>query len=377
MSELRIVLVSSQLDCSTTEKELRGIHLLDAASVTFVQFSQELDPVANAVGRIDACDPDVILIGQTDIAEEVLSRIRLAVTPLIVRWSRYYGENKPVYTSKTPSEAGYHLDMPKSTDSLYPFLQDRRVIDSIRDRDSKALLNSLGRTAKPFDGIRNWSRYGSSPPLDLSITEFAYLDDEGVDRLFAQTGKLHLESVVHKNEHSTAGKATGTLKIGKVLELFGLAGADISGSVDHGRTISEEFTENLGTIGKLKIVIDSLITAQTLTRIDVRKRSAGLDRIVRPTFVDYSAWFKTRDEVQRIAQSVDPVKEFSEFPCSDAPVTLGSSLAKYKLGFHHVRGMFGYGEAFLRVFGSLAPTGLSYYLKPFAFSYHMFREPNP
>lgn len=325
------------------------------------------DPIVEIVRKLRSLGPDVIFIGQTDRAEEILMRLRVLPSPLVVRWSSYYGKDGPVHTEKRPEGAGYHIDMPKKPDSLCPFLADPGVVEAVRSRDDARLRRLLPESARLFSALQGWSTGKSTPILDLpDMIYFMYLDEAGIDTLFGQTAKRHVESVTCKRMVGTKGRAAGKITLGRVLELLGLGTAEVSADVSRDKTDSVEFIERLDTVAKLRIIQDSLIESSSL-RVVRLGRNTCLKRCASACFVDFLGWFRVKDDLSDILLLCGSEDRFLEFECTTGFVRLGASTSKFKTGLHHVAGQFRDGEVELRIFGQMTPLQSGYYLKPFAF----------
>jgi len=207
------------------------------------------------------------------------------------------------------------------------------------------------------------------------IESFTYLDDNGIESLFSQIGKPYVDEVIHRETREIKGKASSEIKLGKVLALLGIAEADAEGGLDYARASSEEFTAQLKTENKLKIVMDALDSKHLLLVLDFgdymkaaggKEQSNPLDQITTASFVDFTGWFDTR--ILRNAElSSGTTNSFVEFPSCDLPLIMGTSMDKYKLGLNHVRVQMGLVDSCLKVFGELTPVANRFYLKPFAF----------
>ncbi len=101
--------------------------------------------------------PDAIFIGQTPIAEEIVATLNIEPQPLIIRRSEYYGSDEPIYTPRTPVEAGYNMDIPKDPSFLLSLVKDTAFVTAVIKRDTKLLIDALPKDVRVFRNLKNWS----------------------------------------------------------------------------------------------------------------------------------------------------------------------------------------------------------------------------
>lgn len=209
--------------------------------------------------------------------------------------------------------------------------------------------------------------------VDEPMVSFYYLDQEGIDSLFAQVGKPYVETIVRRKTSGTTRKASGKISTGLVLKWLGIGevGADVG--LNHGRTYSEEFTEFLRTEHKLRIAMNAVSEGKALIVFNEDTFDAEdfqAEDFQKALFVDFSGHFETQSFCDAISlRKRNHTDQFVTFRCRHAPITMGTSLRKYETGLSHLAIAWGRGEAELRIFGVLTPTGRGeFYLKPFAVS---------
>jgi hypothetical protein len=107
--------------------------------------------------KIRTIAPDILVIGQTVEAEQVLQqRSDMTSCPLIIRYSKFYCENYEPYTTRNAAQLGYHLDSPKNPKAIVSLLQSEAFLAAFRSRDSIALIRSLPPDIKHIPQAPLW-----------------------------------------------------------------------------------------------------------------------------------------------------------------------------------------------------------------------------
>lgn len=347
--------------------------LADARNVNidFIELEadrESSDPLRNLVDQVRCTDPHMLVLGQTPLAEELLSRLRLPATPFVVRYSIFYNTGKSGYGGHSPTEAGYHIDIPKKPEAVQALLENENLLQSIRDRDTVAVRDNLtSKDANIFPGLDRWHS-SPTPPPDFHTSMLLYLDVDGIDLLFQQSGLGHLQQIVRKTSNASTAKLGFNVTLGKVLEMFGIGSAKLAGDLTEGSTVVEEATQTFSTIAKLKVIMDEMAESQSLHILRGYESKLPNAKL----YADIEAWFDTSD----IAHAIKNEQEFGEYRCLDYPIRMGGSFKKYELGLHHVASYFRDGtEARLRAFGAMAPVGDGqFYFKPYAFGFTELRR---
>jgi hypothetical protein len=297
----------------------------DLVQVQLVDLQQPISVISRQVRRLH---PDIVFLGQTVNAENILSRLNITPSPLIVRWSMYYGTDRPVYTARTPSHAGFHLDIPKCTQTIRSIVENGDITRLVKLRDS-TLPSILPKEVRAFDGFRNWVEGRGTPMPNFGWPW--YFDHERIDDLFAQMANRPL--------------------------------------IDNKERCSEDAARKSRSQEELRVIMEALDEANALLDLDP-PRIEDIQETTTSTFVHFCGWFDTRV----VRQAVSSGDRFVYFGCSDFPIVLGSALDRFGVGLNHVVAALGSTESQLRVFGELTPMGNSFYLEPYAFGPEAYRK---
>lgn len=224
--------------------------------------------------------------------------------------------------------------------------------------------------------------------MESQIYYYYYLDESGIDTLFAQSGKLYINQIIHKKLKAIKGSGKGKVSVGNLFKLLGLGKVDLEGKLAHEKIGSEEFNEIFRVEHKLKIILDLLKKKNQLVLLTEDKFNPKTIKVSQ--FVDLEGTFKLPDykEVSNKTKilnkqlsnafyfskidgiSLPVLTPFVEFYCyiGDSVIRMGTSLEKYSMGLSHFLIIWHYEEVKLRVFGELTTSASEgeYYLKPFS-----------
>jgi len=219
------------------------------------------------------------------------------------------------------------------------------------------------------------------------IYNFHYLDESGIDSLFAQSGKSYIEQIVHKKLNATKGSGKIEFSLGSLFRWLGLGKTDLKGKLSHEKIGSEEFSEIFLVEHKLKIVLDLLKKEKLLVLLT--EDNFNPINIQKSHFVELEGTFEVpeRKEVSRKTKILDmqlvfpthfkkldeslsfELDPFTEFKCwmGGSLIRMGTSLKKYTLGLQHLMIIWHSREVKLRVFGELTSIKEGeFYIKPFS-----------
>jgi hypothetical protein len=127
-------------------------------------FGECANVYAKAIVNID---PDVLVIGQTPVAEEVLVRsYALSANCIVVRYSQRKAEEGG-YLPRGLDELPYHFDCPKDPALLWQFLLEEDLREPFSNREHAALHAAIGRFPESHP-IRKIT-YLKSPAFDAHL----------------------------------------------------------------------------------------------------------------------------------------------------------------------------------------------------------------
>ncbi len=219
---------------------------------------------------------------------------------------------------------------------------------------------------------------------DGEVQLYHYLDEEGLDLLYAQCGQFLVESLITVEK---AGEIDGSteVEIGKLLSMVGLGSVKLDGHVSLNRLKSESLKSVFRVEQRIPLVLGYLRAQGQLCELTQAGAVIEEDGYVlieneflTPNFKEvlekakandmwmFAAFFGDRNSIKR--------EGFVQFTSqvSSGRVTMGTSLNKYQTGLQHLMLMWESAEGErrkvrLRVLGYLTrKSEKDYYLKPFA-----------
>ena len=218
-----------------------------------------------------------------------------------------------------------------------------------------------------------------------SLELYHYIDEGGLDSLYAQCGQFLVESLT-KMEKAGEIDANVEVEIGKLLSMLGIGGAKIEGEISLNRLKSESLKTIFRVEQRIPLILDYLRTEGNIREFAL----ADVATIKEDGYVLIEGEFQTPDFQEVLEKSkVDPMQimfaalvgdkdklklqGFVQFVSHTAVgrITMGTSLAKYKTGLQHLMIMWRSSggdprQVRLCVFGYLTRKGEGeYYLKPF------------
>jgi hypothetical protein len=282
-------------------------------------------------------------------------------TPLLIRWSCSFGTRRSAQSGRLPEPFGFHLEVPKSVESILAVASSTRVARGVERCDPAPLLRQLGLAARKFATLEDWRRRRPTPALLGLIGHLLYVDRGGIERLFDESGKTYLDSVIETASADTAEERATGLNIDKLLALVGVQFA--RKSTRH-ITKSEQVTRRLGLFDKLNIILDEMVSRGALQTWDVDNDPTEPKHLTN-VISEIIAWFETSGEIQRANQAGDLDSEFLRFSSTNKRVIVGVSAAKLAIGWNHVCASL-QNVTRLRVIGVPSATKGILYIKPYA-----------
>ncbi|MDL1987822.1 MAG: hypothetical protein LWX08_09215, partial [Deltaproteobacteria bacterium] len=182
---------------------------------------------------------------------------------------------------------------------------------------------------------------------------YHYLDEEGLNSLYAQCGQFLIESLT---DLKINGKLDGdaTIEIPKLLSMVGLGGAKIGGKISLNRLKSESFKSIFRVEQRISLILDHLRKQGNLCEfaqsdavtikddgyvlLESEFKAPNFRKVIEyskaePKRAMFSAFFGDKE--------MSRPKDFVQFVSHTAAgiITMGTSLEKYKTGLPHLKNM--------------------------------------
>ena len=128
--------------------------------------NERVDSPLNAIRKLE---PDIFVIGQTVLFEEVARNIAWRKqglwNPLMIRFSSFYGGSN-AYTGISADEVGYDLDIPKKLIYLKGLLSFEPFLKAVLAKDESALREALSTLNLKTEFVNNQVLWVKATGLD-------------------------------------------------------------------------------------------------------------------------------------------------------------------------------------------------------------------
>ena len=207
---------------------------------------------------------------------------------------------------------------------------------------------------------------------------YVYLDDEGLDSMYAQCGEFLVENLTTLEN---AGKIEGSAKVktGQILNILGIGGAELDGQLSINRLKSESVKSIFLVEHRVPLLLDYLKTTKQIHELNENNiiiKEGGYILFESKFLTPNLSEVLDQAKPKRISPSSQDniTRGFVKFTAqlNSIKITMGTSVAKYKIGLHHLIYMWQSVEGDRRivnlsVFGYISKVGSNdYYLKPYA-----------